>query len=403
MRTKIMALFCVAILPLVYVNCVGGKFQTLDASTSASSLSNTIPTSPTSPTSPASPTGHMVSVIVGQGHMGRTLMSCDDGRTWIHDQSDSSTLICFGPAGNPNSIDCDHNISAGHGLDFGDGYFYTNFGWGFNGSLRRSKDGATWETMNTSGWGSGVAFARGTLFLDWPSSPYPDEGILSFDHGVTWHNRMPSPVADAFSGHLSVQRAGDYIALLDGALGLALSSDGAQTWIQPASFLPAWAANAQFATANNRLVIVSFTTATDGSTSTMVSAVSTDMGASWTGMTFPTITGGANLSNLLFDGTYFVFWSNSKMWKSTDGINWTSQAMVLPAIGALKYSVSPVGITAAGTYVAIPNVWANYYGAQYAYRSTDGINWTVLDSSHFIGGHPMFHFVNGMVDSSACP
>lgn len=42
-----------------------------------------------------------------------------------------------------------------------------------------------------------------------------------------------------------------------------------------------------------------------------------------------------------------------------------------------------------GTYVAILNVWGNFYEKQKAYRSMDGITWIELDSEHFKGGHPI--------------
>lgn len=55
------------------------------------------------------------------------------------------------------------------------------------------------------------------------------------------------------------------------------------------------------------------------------------------------------------------------------------------------------------TFVAIFNVWANYYEKQKAYRSNDGITWTALDDQHFHGGHPISKIAFGRVDAPACP
>lgn len=42
-----------------------------------------------------------------------------------------------------------------------------------------------------------------------------------------------------------------------------------------------------------------------------------------------------------------------------------------------------------GTFVAILNVWGNFYEKQKAYRSNDGVKWSELDAEHFKGGHPI--------------
>src|SRR5262245_52167588 len=66
----------------------------------------------------------LVPVFVAQGHVGRTTISCDDGRTWVGNRSDDDSIRCF------SGVDCDHHPGAAHGVVFGHGWFFATFGWG---------------------------------------------------------------------------------------------------------------------------------------------------------------------------------------------------------------------------------------------------------------------------------
>ena len=52
-------------------------------------------------------------MFVAQGFVGRTTISCDDGRTWVADHSDDEAMRCF--SATPGS-DCDHNGQRAMGL-----------------------------------------------------------------------------------------------------------------------------------------------------------------------------------------------------------------------------------------------------------------------------------------------
>ena len=51
-------------------------------------------------------TSGLVPVFVAQGHLGRLMVSCDDGHTFVANQSADDNEECWGPDGVP---DCDHS------------------------------------------------------------------------------------------------------------------------------------------------------------------------------------------------------------------------------------------------------------------------------------------------------
>src|SRR5690606_6858809 len=84
-----------------------------------------------------------VPLFVAQGHLGRTVISCDGGQSWTADQSNDAEAQCWsGPDDEP---DCDHDPGAGRGIVFADGWFVATFGWGPPGGIVRSRDGVAWE------------------------------------------------------------------------------------------------------------------------------------------------------------------------------------------------------------------------------------------------------------------
>jgi hypothetical protein len=86
-----------------------------------------------------------VPIFVALGHVGRTLVSCDDGRTWTldRDEDPDNRISC-------KSDDCDHNPFSAKDFSFDAGWFITSLGWGNPSTVRRSRDGFHWETVATS-------------------------------------------------------------------------------------------------------------------------------------------------------------------------------------------------------------------------------------------------------------
>ncbi len=66
-----------------------------------------------------------VDVFVAAGKMGRTVMSINDGVSWIHDLSDDDSARCWCDKDDPRYVECDHDPRSFTGLDVSaDGWFY---------------------------------------------------------------------------------------------------------------------------------------------------------------------------------------------------------------------------------------------------------------------------------------
>ena len=368
---KVAALGALGILVCAYQNCAPAfKVGTLNSSTGAS----VVPT-------------HKVSVFMASGHMGRTVYSCDDGKTWIGDRSHDDNARCW-RTGDPNYVECDHTPYSGHGIDSGDGLFFTNFGWGADGSIQMSSDGRNWKTLKSDGWGGGVAYADQTLYLGW------NGGWRSADLGKTW-TADPARTMGLFD-HATVSRVNDKFVIIGRGDGIAISTNQGLTWNHTPTFP---VASGQYIAEGNGILV---TVGASGSTPAVGKASrSTDNGATWeTNDVFSQ--NYLSFNGLLFNGSEFVAFSPGLIWKSADGRTWTRTNVVIPNFNMGLFS-GPVSYNKdTGTYVRITAAWDNYYEKQFALRSTDGVNWTVLDTAHFKGGHPMSTMTLGTMDSSAC-
>jgi hypothetical protein len=329
-----------------------------------------------------------VPVFVAQGHVGRTLISCDDGKTWTHDINDDSSIVCYNPD------ECDHQPNSGAGITYDNGWFFASFGHGSTmGTLRRSHDGYTWEKVQTGNSEGGISFFDGIVM--WMDGHYS----ISMDQGMTFTANDPGggyliPRTIAQAGSILLASGDDPVA--------KVSQDAGKTWTDATLNGVAWGRNVFVARgSDNSLVTVSSVHAANN-VNTAYTARSTDNGLTWTGSTLYSGTDYADWCAMFFDGTRFVGWFDNQMWTSTDGVTWSSTPVVTnPPVGLM--TTGPIARGPTGTLVTVPNVWANYYDKQHAFRSTDGLNWEMLDAAHFTGGHPILHITTGYVDSTACP
>ena len=321
--------------------------------------------------------------------MGRTVMSCDGGLTWIHDRSDNDDARCW-RNGDPNYVECDHTefSSPNGGLTFGDGRFFASFGWGYNGSVRRSTDGANWDVVKTGGWGGGVAYAKQTLLVVWENG-----WSTSTDHGATW-KPIASTDSDGFD-HPFPRSANDQCFVVGreaGAATFGLSSDGGKSWSRPSGLS---GSNGYSIAAGNGVIV-----ATGGGNKV---TRSTDSGQTWTSKEVLG-TDSSWATNLLFDGSVFVAWAEGKKWTSADGESWSSTPFTIDgAAGSIYWGGATAVDPVSKNFVAFLNAWDNYYEKQKAYHSADGISWTTLDTQHFKGGHPLSKIALGRLDAPACP
>lgn len=382
----------------LFNNCSGFSAQELaNVQSLGSSGSTGAPTPTPSPTATpgpiATPTAGapMKKVFFANGYQRRTMMSCDDGQTWINDHSDNDAARC-NIAGDPNEVECTHTGSAGITIDSGDGYFFADYGWGAVGSARMTRDGVNWQEIKNGSWGGGMLYAAHKLWLLW------DNWFLSSDLGATWINSPATP-PNIYADHPIARKVGTKFFAVSRDNGVAISRDQGYTWELPS--LQSNYANTGIAEGNGALVAVGTNFNNTTRLSTLISARSIDDGLTWTTQTVEADSQFAGWSEFLFNGHEFMGWSFLAVWKSTDGINWTRTPIRFDqpvnqysAFGKVAYNPST------GTYVTIG---IDQYDKQRISRSSDGINWTLVDPSKFKGGHGISGLIVGDMEAKYCP
>ncbi len=349
------------------------------------------PTDAAAPPDADPPAPALVSVFVAQGYMGRTIVSCDRGETWVGDRSDDDAMRCFA------GVDCDHNGGRAMGVTFGAGRFVATWGWGKGDSIRRSADGVTWDEVTEGTVFSGVRFA-GDRFVAISGSPR-----VSTDGGATW----TSSGSIGFEGHVRSTGASDFgggrfvaAGSVNGAsVGeVMLSADGV-SWKRPKSMPSACG-----------LAVGWNSIASGGGVSVIVSddgtvCRSADGGDTWTKHAL----GGKLDDSVVHDGARFLAFGTDGggkrvAFESEDGATWTAKALTLtrpdgskgvPSLGAVAYGD--------GRFVAVNGGWNQWYEKQVFFRSDDGVAWTQLPASAYRGGHPIVMIAHGRVEEpSVC-
>ncbi len=338
-----------------------------------------------------------VPLFVAQGHVGRTTISCDDGKTWIANRSDDDTAVCF-----IDGYDCDHGSGSARGIAFGGGFFAATFGWGKPGAIRRSKDGRVWTNALEGTTFGGVAFSGGERATFLAASRTPR---ISTDLAATWV-KASEPTTSLWNVRGAGYGAGTFVMVLEdsGTKDFALSVDDGKTWTKPTT-LPQSCGNG----VQSQGGVVSIESAI-GSTLMVIgndgtACRSTDAGKTWSAASM----GGTVSSTALSAGKEVVAWGRATlegkeravMYRSTNGAQWTTTATSVlgstatPSIGAAARSST-------GTFVATNAGWQVWYEKQIFYRSTDGITWEALPKTSYVGSHPIGGIAFGWVDAAAC-
>lgn len=321
------------------------------------------------------------------GHMARTVMSCDDGQTWINDRSANDATRCW-VDGDPNYVECDHTPYSFTGLDYNNGWFFTMAGWGYPGALRRSQDAFQWQTLRNV-QGNGLTFINDILYVNWQN------GFRSSDGGVTL-----VPVSTGGLQNLSfprVRRVGSLMVAVgrnDSSQRFAISRDQGLSWSSPATMQVPWIK--KVVSGGNRLVVIGH-----NNSAVSYSATSTDNGVTWT-LREQTMRD-LYWEQLVFDGEKFISWGNGQRWISFDGLNWMGQAFTVQNLSGQPFN-GPIAYNPVTKSLSmITNNWGNYYSRQKAYRSIDGgLTWSLLPTAAFRGGHPIAEMIYGEVDRSVC-
>lgn len=344
-----------------------------------------------------------VPMFVAQGGVGRTIVSYDDGQSWVGDRawdSDGDPLMCgmvqsgrcyettcsyqIGDACVQMTC-CDHAPDVPKGVIYGDGQFVATWGWGQPGAVQRSVNGIDWTSTHPGDSFGGIAFgadrfvvASRTPFwsadgIDW--TPGDEADFRNDDDSIMWSVRRFA-YADYDGGRFVAVASGD------SSRDMLVSSDGGQTWWRP-SVIPADCAHevstyGGIVSGNGIIVIVDMAAN---------ACRSTDGGHTWS--VAPT---GLDqiLSHGVWTGSEFVFWGDDAfMVSSADGESWTKTPMTTPTrIGPVAQNPET------GSYVALGSVWTGYEGQQFM-RSTDGLTWETLPDSQFTQSHPLFYITFG--------
>jgi len=360
--------------------------------------------------------GDRIPIFVAQGMVGRTTISCDDGRTWVADRAwdtegdalicgQTTPIICDTPGRSCQSrwydgtcsthtpCDCGHSPGFSKGLAFDGTHFVGTWGWGYPGSVRRSKNGVDWtRSMEGQPGFGGIAFGNG-VFVTGDREPRVSLDGIGWDAGGRANFSGPNePII------WSVRRfafapygtEGRFVAVASGNTDrdVLISSNKGQSWWRPQT-LPAdcggsVGAYGDIVGGNGIIVMVG---------SNRVVCRSADGGNTWTRHTIADDI----YSSGIWTGSEFWFWSSTRRWSSPDGLTWTS-TNTIPAT-----RLGPVARAPNGTLVAVGNVWSGYT-SQTFFRSTDGISWHRLPNTAFRGSHPIFFITWGLAErSAACP
>jgi hypothetical protein len=352
-----------------------------------------------------------VKIFVAQGSLGRTTISCDDGRTWVGNHSwdiDGDPLlcgkkqsgICYGTGTCSYTIDqqcvdrqcCNDTPDVAKGVAFGNGTLVATWGWGSPGAVRRSVNGIDWVTTHSNDSFGGLAFGGGRFvaasrapFYSTDGTAWTAGGAADFrnaDGTIMWSVRRFA-YADVAGGRFVAVASGDT------SNDMLVSSDGGVTWwrpsVRPATCATAVSTYGGIVSGNGVIVIVS---------QDATACRSTDGGKTWsvspTGLT-------QILSHGVWTGTEFRFWGDDMyMVSSADGATWTKTPMATPT------RLGPVARSDGGTLVAVGNVWEGY-DQQTFYRSTDGLTWDKLPPTAFVPSHGIFYIAYGEAEPSpAC-
>ncbi len=326
-----------------------------------------------------------VPMFVAQGKLGRTTISCDDGKTWIADHSEVPTARCWDDTAAEN-IECDHNKWSSVGIIVAGDYFLATYGWGYPGVVRRSEDGVTWEDVFPGHTFAGLSFGNGRVFANdrapWTSTTFGAAG--SWQQGGS----VESPVWNVRRSAFVPVGNGRFVISLESGdqADIVLSDDNGTTW-RPATTRPAECARQVGRILHGNGVTVM--SQANGSV-----CRSTDGGETWSHV--PVSSGFS--SDLLFANGTFLVWEGNTQYSSADAATWTTTA------GSGDVSIGAVAQGPSGTFVAVRAGWQVWYEKQRFYRSTDGLAWEVLPETAFVHGHPITNIVAGWAKPSAtCP
>jgi hypothetical protein len=315
---------------------------------------------------PDGPPPGLVPMFVAAGQGGRTITSCDDGKTWIANHFYENANV-------------DHSPYTNKGLAYGNGMFVVILAWGADVSLKTSTDGVTWtrNTMFDRGFYGGVAFGGDRFVM-------LRQGVTQYssDLGKTWKRSRIQPQNDYREGG-----GGHGLAGAKGVFGggggdvPSMSWDGGETFTTangcPRINYGGIGSQGGIAAGNGHLVFVS----SNGDYCHV-----TDNGK----LTTKGNLGGQISGKLFFTGGKFWVASGNTLYNSETGETWSKKS-----VSPTSVNLHAIAIGDTGTFVGVGESGSDYY------RSTDGVAWQKVPGP---AGTALFRVVHGYGSASAmCP
>lgn len=292
----------------------------------------------------ATPPAGFVGMFVASGNGGRTVISCDDGRTWIaqHKHSDGND---------------DHSEFTHKGFAHAPGKLVVLMGWGQPPSVKVSENGVDWQRKSVPGKENGTIVYDGVKFIiasnggsstaSDPLGTWSAAGRTNHGEHVRGGGGGPGPAGQGAAG------AGG-----SGALPVVTWNGGA-TWLRPSGCPSMDFSNlgqtGGAAFGGGILLIAS----TLGKGCVLQPSSNAGMMVS--------LPGGAQ-GKVDWVGDRFIIASQSRVMASPDGKSWA----VINTLPIGKIKLQDVDVSDKGTFVGIGA------GANLFYRSADGLTWDVV-------------------------
>jgi hypothetical protein len=301
----------------------------------------------------------VVPIFLAVGWGGRSVISCDQGRTWVANQQIA-----------PESEDDWHKAYTPKGLAYGNGTFIFLTGWGANAVARITNDGVTWRQFQFNAFYGGIGFDTGKFVVVGGGG-----NQISSNNGMTW-------TAENTSATMGMRESAAFDGVwASGGDGPVAIRRGTAAWTQLKSCTNMYQGGigqaGGFAAGLGLLVSV----AEAGNTCALNVASGVDVGAGNLGVGL----GGKPA----FVGDAFWAVTGDRIHSSTDGKTWQSRA--LPQ--NVRFDL--VARSNTGTYVGVAGNGDNFF------YSDNGTTWTKAIGP---SGNGLLRLTFGMGSPSAtCP